>query len=143
EAIRAVALPSPPPVIGGLGTMTIGVGPSNNNQFNAFNAIGGISGAIGGLGGGFGDYVGGLRKVGLDVVLVIDATDSMQFVIDTVKARLLKLITSLRAMVPTSRIGIVAYRDKGDEFVTKWVDLSFSTGKLQDFLTNLQAGGGG
>jgi hypothetical protein len=143
EAIRAVALPSPPPVIGGLGTMTIGVGPSNDNQFNAFNAIGGISGAIGGLGGGFGDYVGGLRKVGLDVVLVIDATDSMQFVIDTVKARLLKLITSLRAMVPTSRIGIVAYRDKGDEFVTKWVDLSFSTGKLQDFLTNLQAGGGG
>jgi hypothetical protein len=46
-------------------------------------------------------------------------------------------------MVPTSRIGIVAYRDKGDEFVTKWVDLSFSTGKLQDFLSNLRAGGGG
>ena len=59
-----------------------------------------LSGAIGGLGGGFGDYVGGLRKVGLDVVLVIDATDSMQFVIDTVKSRLSKLITSLRSMVP-------------------------------------------
>ncbi len=144
EAIRAVALPSPPPVISGFGTMTIGVGPSNDNQFgNVFNGIGSIGGAVGGIGGGFGDYVGGLRKVGLDVVLVIDVTDSMQFVIDTVKSRLIKLITSLRAMVPTSRIGIVAYRDKGDEFITKWVDLSFSTGKLQDFLSNLQAGGGG
>jgi hypothetical protein len=145
EAIRAVALPSPPPVMTGLGTMTIGIGPSSDSPTSQFglSGIGSIGGAVGGIGGGFGDYVGGLRKVGLDVVLVIDATDSMQFVIDTVKARLIKLITSLRAMVPTSRIGIVAYRDKGDEFVTKWVDLSFSTGKLQDFLANLQAGGGG
>jgi hypothetical protein len=128
----------------GLGDMKIGVGPANDGQFsNSLNGIAGIGPAIGGIGGGFGDYVGGLRKVGLDVALVIDATDSMQFVIDSVKARLIKLITSLHAMVPTSRIGIVAYRDKGDEFVTKWVDLSFSTGKLQDFLTNLRAGGGG
>jgi hypothetical protein len=144
EAIQKAALPSPPPMMSGLGDMKIGVNPTNDGQFNnPFNAIGGISGAIGGIGGGFGDYVGGLRKVGLDVVLVIDATDSMQFVIDTVKARLIKLIASLHAMVPTSRIGIVAYRDKGDEFVTKWVDLSFSTGKLQDFLVSLHAGGGG
>jgi hypothetical protein len=28
-------------------------------------------------------------------------------------------------MVPTSRVGIVAYRDQGDEYVTKWTDLSF------------------
>jgi hypothetical protein len=145
--IRQAALPNPPPVMTGLG-MAIGVtSPSENapiSQFgNIANAIGSIGGAIGGIGGGFGDYVGGLRKVGLDVVLVIDASDSMQFVIDSVKGRLIKLITSLRAMVPTSRIGIVAYRDRGDEFVTKWVDLSFSTGKLQDFLATLQSGGGG
>ncbi|MEW6299983.1 MAG: hypothetical protein AB1671_20005 [Thermodesulfobacteriota bacterium] len=144
-AVRAAALPTPP-VMSGLGPMTIGVGTNNDNnsQFvNAFNAIGSIGGAIGGIGGGFGDYVGGLRKVGLDVVLVVDATDSMQFVIDSVKSRLIKLVTSLRQMVPTSRIGIVAYRDKGEEYVTRWVDLSFSTSKLQDFLANLRAGGGG
>src|SRR5262249_48028612 len=133
RASGAPPRPGPPPVMSGLGDMKIGVGPANDGQFST-SGIAGIGPAIGGIGGGFGDYVGGLRKVGLDVVLVIDATDSMQFVIDTVKARLIKLITSLRAMVPTSRIGIVAYRDKGDEFVTKWVDLSFSTGKLQDFL---------
>jgi hypothetical protein len=142
-AVRAAALPAPP-VMSGLGPMTVGIGTNNDSQFTtAFNAIGSIGGAIGGIGGGFGDYVGGLRKVGLDVVLVVDATDSMQFVIDSVKSRLVKLVTSLRQMVPTSRIGIVAYRDKGDEYVTRWVDLSFSTGKLQDFLATLRAGGGG
>lgn len=140
EAVRTAVLPTP--VMSGLGAMTMAVSPTaNDGQFS--NAIGSIGGAIGGIGGGFGDYVGGLRKVGLDIVLVVDASDSMQFVIDSVKSRLIKLITSLRSMVPTSRIGIVAYRDKGDEFVTKWVDLSFSTGKLQDFLANLRAGGGG
>lgn len=142
-AVRAATLPAPP-VMSGLGPMTIGVGTNSDSQFvHAFNAIGTIGGAIGGIGGGFGDYVGGLRKVGLDVVLVIDATSSMQFVIDSVKSRLIKLVTSLRQMVPTSRIGIVAYRDKGEEYVTRWVDLSFSTGKLQDFLANLRAEGGG
>jgi hypothetical protein len=154
QAVRAPVIPvAPPPpttrslpVIEGLGPGVIQV---NNNgrdgvgQFSNLNAIGNIGGALGGLGGEGGDYVGGLRKVGLDVALVIDATDSMQFVADSLKSRLLKLISSLHKMVPTTRIGIVAYRDKGEEYVTKWVDLSFSTSKLQDFVSNLQAGGGG
>jgi len=141
--IRQASLPAPPPVISGLGSVIGVAAASDNAPVSPFGGIGSINGAVGGIGGGFGDYVGGLRKVGLDIVLVIDASDSMQFVIDTVKSRLIRLITSLRAMVPTSRIGIVAYRDRGDEFVTKWVDLSFSTGKLQDFLTTLHSGGGG
>jgi von Willebrand factor type A domain len=154
QAVRAPVIPvAPPPpstrtlpVIEGLGP---GVIQRNNNgregvgEFSNLNAIGAIGGAIGGLGGEGGDYVGGLRKVGLDVALVIDATDSMQFVAESLKSRLLKLIASLHKMVPTTRIGIVAYRDKGEEYVTKWVDLSFSTSKLQDFVSNLQAGGGG
>ncbi len=36
-------------------------------------------------GGGFGDLLGGLRKVGVDLVLLIDTTDSMQSIIDDVK----------------------------------------------------------
>jgi hypothetical protein len=154
QAVRAPVIPvAPPPpstrtlpVIEGLGP---GVIQTNNHgregvgEFSNLNAIGAIGGAIGGLGGEGGDYVGGLRKVGLDVALVIDATDSMQFVAESLKSRLLKLIASLHKMVPTTRIGIVAYRDKGEEYVTKWVDLSFSTSKLQDFVSNLQAGGGG
>jgi hypothetical protein len=46
-------------------------------------------------------------------------------------------------MVPTARIGIVVYRDVGDEYVVKWSDLSFHTAKLQSFLKNITADGGG
>ncbi len=101
------------------------------------------SGGIGGLGGSFGDYVGGLRKVGLDMVLVIDTTESMQFVIDQVKERTASLVSSIQRMVPTSRVGIVAYRDEGDEYVTRWTDLSFRTDKLLGFVSQISASGGG
>ena len=101
------------------------------------------SGAVGGLGGSFGDYVGGLRKVGLDLVLVIDSTRSMQFVLDEVKQRLTNLVATIQRMVPTSRIGIVVYRDQGDEYVVKWSDLSFRTEKLRSFLSDITASGGG
>lgn len=103
----------------------------------------GGAGALGGLGGSFGDYVGGLRKVGLDVVLVIDATSSMQFVIDDVRDRLTELVGTLHRLVPTARVGIVVYRDHGDEYVTKWTDLSFHTSKLKSFLADITATGGG
>jgi hypothetical protein len=46
-------------------------------------------------------------------------------------------------MVPTSRVGVVVYRDKGDDYVVKWTDLSFHTKKLQDFLAHIDAAGGG
>ena len=135
QGVRAPEMPR----IGGVGPK-LGAGPmldtvSTNLSFG--------SGAIGGLGGGFGDYVGGLRKVGLDVALVIDTTDSMQFVIDDVKQKLSQLVGSLQRMVPTSRVGVVVYRDKGDDYVVKWSDLSFHTQKLQEFLSHISAGGGG
>ncbi len=101
------------------------------------------SGGVGGLGGSFGDYVGGLRKTGLDLVLVIDTTESMQFVIDEVKSHCSSLVGAIQRMVPTSRVGIVVYRDQGDEYVVKWTDLSFKTEKLRQFLSNISASGGG
>src|SRR5690606_5133247 len=100
-------------------------------------------GGVGGLGGSFGDYVGGLRKTGLDLVLVIDTTESMQFVIDEVKRHAVSLVSTIERMVPTSRVGIVAYRDQGDEYVVKWSDLSFRTDKLTTFIATLSAAGGG
>lgn len=152
QAVRAPVIAAPPaesrslPVIAGLGPGLIGVAPDRDGAKTggSLGGIGNIAGVIGGgLGGEAGDAGNALRKVGLDVALVVDATDSMQFVTDSIKSRLLKLIASLQKMVPTTRIGIVAYRDKGEEYVTKWVDLSFSTSKLQDFVSNLKAGGGG
>jgi hypothetical protein len=136
--VRNVRAPQMPK-IGGIGPK-LGRGPQVD--LNATTLSLG-SGGVGGLGGNFGDYVGGLRKVGLDLVLVIDTTESMQFVIDEVKKRLAALVAAIQRMVPTSRVGIVVYRDQGDEYVVKWSDLSFRTDKLQGFLSHIAAAGGG
>lgn len=133
--IRAPQIPK----IGGVGPK-LGRGPSLDAEAPSLSfGLGGV----GGLGGGFGDYVGSLRKVGLDLVLVIDSTKSMQFVLDEVKEKLTELVEAMHRMVPTSRVGIVVYRDHGDEYLVKWSDLSFHTSKLHDFLTGVKAWGGG
>ena len=118
----------------------LGTGPAVDINTAALTLGGG---GIGGLGGSFGDYVGGLRKTGLDLVLVIDTTESMQFVIDEVKEHASSLVKTIQRMVPTSRVGVVAYRDQGDEYVTKWSDLSFKTDKLTSFISTITASGGG
>lgn len=101
------------------------------------------SGAVGTLSAHFGSFLGGLRKTGLDIALVIDATASMQHVIDDIKARSTALVGSIQTLVPIARIGVVAFRDKGEEFVVRWSDLSFHGSKIDAFIGNLTADGGG
>ena len=107
-------------------------------------AGGGLGGGIGrGFGRGFGDFVGLLEKTGFDVVFVIDATYSMDFVIDAVKQQLANLVETIRRLVPNARVGLVLYKDKGEEFVVRKSDLTFHLDKLRSFIGNIQAGGGG
>jgi hypothetical protein len=137
-AIRNLRAPQMPR-IAGIGPK-LGRGPTIDASSTNLSFGGG---GVGGLGGSFGDYVGGLRKVGLDIALVIDTSSSMQFVIDDVRNKLSTLVAAIHRMVPTARIGIVVYRDTGDEYVVKWTDLSFHTDKLTSFLKNITADGGG
>ncbi len=107
-------------------------------------AGGGMGGGIGrGFGRGFGDYVGLMQKWGFDVVFVIDATNSMEFVIDIVKKRVADLVARIQGLVPNARVGIVAYKDKGDDFTVRVSSLSFHADKLQAFIGSVRAGGGG
>jgi hypothetical protein len=116
----------------------------------------GLGGGGGGAGWslGFSKYVGSLRKVGLDVAIVIDSTGSMQNVIDDLKQRLGTLVATMQRLVPTARIGVVAFRDRDDgrtataprrseDFVVRWTDLTFSSKKVTEFLNGLVAEGGG
>ncbi|MCC6763980.1 MAG: VWA domain-containing protein [Deltaproteobacteria bacterium] len=125
----------------------IGVAPSVGAAPGSLDiplSFGGSGLAGGGPGGsGFGDVLGSLRKVGVDLVLLIDTTNSMQSIIDDVKNQVRGFIADLQRMVPSSRVAVVAYRDKGDEYVTKWVDFSFKTDKVQAFVVNLRSDGGG
>ena len=105
------------------------------------------TGAGNGLGDGtarFVPYIAGLREAGLDVVFCIDATGSMGWVIDEVKYRIEDITRFVRSLVPIARFGIVAYRDRDDpEFLTRVQPLTYSTAKLQRFLSVLKADGGG
>jgi hypothetical protein len=120
--------------------------------------IGGLG--LGGGGGGagfslgFGNYVGSLRKIGLDVAIVIDSTGSMQNIIDEMKQRLGQLVSTMQRLVPSARIGAVAFRDRDDgktataprqseDFVVRWTGLTFSARKVRGFLDGIVAEGGG
>lgn len=120
---------------------SVGAAPGNLDIPLSFGGSGLAGGAPGS--GGFGDVLGSLRKVGVDLVLLIDTTNSMQSIIDDVKNQVRSFVANLQQMVPASRVAVVAYRDKGDEYVTKWVDFSFKTDKVQNFVANLRADGGG
>jgi hypothetical protein len=82
-----------------------------------------------------------LRRNGLDIVLVIDGTKSMDFVMADVKARMTQLVVRVRQLVPIARVGVVVFGGKGEPLDMQ--PLTLSTAKLQTFLSSIQAKGGG
>jgi hypothetical protein len=91
--------------------------------------------------GALGTSIGDLRKRGLDIVLVIDGTGSMNLIIDDVKARIQQLLYSIHRLVPIARIGIIVFDGKREK--TNFQPLTLSPEKLSGFLNSIQAIGGG
>ncbi len=103
---------------------------------------GGIGAGYGrGVGAGFGGFIGGLRKTGLEVTLVIDGTGSMKRIIGDVKGRMHQLVLAVHRLVPTARIGIVVFGGRGEPIQVQ--PLTVSPDKLLYFLNNIQAHDGG
>ena len=97
-----------------------------------------------GLGSGFGGfpgYIDNLRRKGLDVVLVIDGTDSMRMVMDDVKARMTQIVRAIHRLVPVARVGIVVYGGEGEPMDIQ--PLTLSPAKLETFLNGIRTKGGG
>jgi von Willebrand factor type A domain len=94
-----------------------------------------------GIGAGFGGFIGQLRRKGLDVVLVIDGTGSMDLIIGDVKARMTQLIAAIHRLVPIARVGIVVYGGDKDPLQTQ--PLTLQPRKLLGFLESIKAQGGG
>ena len=82
----------------------------------------------------------------LDVVLVIDTTGSMGPLINDVKTNARALIANLQARGGSTRVGVVAYRDQGDRYVTRQLPLTgLADGApaVTEFINGLAAEGGG
>ena len=81
----------------------------------------------------------------VDVVFVLDTTGSMEGLIQTAKEKIWSIATTMASaqQTPEIRIGLVAYRDRGDAYVTKIVDLSDDLDSVYASLMDFEANGGG
>ena len=87
-------------------------------------------------------YEGG---VPLDVLFLLDSTGSMADEIDQIKTTLLSIsarIADLPAQ-PDLRFGMVSYRDRGDEYVTRLFDFDDDVSRFSNTIRGVQADGGG
>ena len=94
--------------------------------------------------GSFSRHIEVLREGGLDVVFVFDSTHSMASFILEVKQKIEYLSLAFKTIVPTCRIGLVAYQDDDAEsrFITRMQPLTYGTVSLQTFLADIEAWGG-
>jgi Mg-chelatase subunit ChlD len=83
----------------------------------------------------------------LDLVFVIDTTGSMRHELADMQANLIGAINILNRLSSSLRIGVVAYKDRGEIYVTRDFPLepmaSAHVRQILDFVRGLEASGGG
>lgn len=87
-------------------------------------------------------YDGGIP---LDVLFLLDSTGSMADEIDRIKDTLLSISARISDLPshPNLRFGMVSYRDRGDEYITRVFDFDADAGRFSDTIRSVQADGGG
>lgn len=87
----------------------------------------------------------GAERPVLDLAFCIDTTGSMGGEIEMVKKKMKELVAKLASgkPAPIVRVGLVAYRDRGDDYVTKVFPFSDDIDKVVKDITALNAAGGG
>src|SRR5439155_25721016 len=84
-------------------------------------------------------------KQTVEVAFVLDTTGSMGPLIEGAKKKIWSIATSILDANPNAeiRLGLVAYREIGDDYVTKRFDLTTDIQDLYAKLLELRAQGGG
>jgi hypothetical protein len=84
-------------------------------------------------------------KPRIEVCFVLDTTGSMSGLIEGAKQKIWSIANELTRAKPTPeiRIGLIAYRDRGDEYVVKSFDLTTDIDAMYGHLQTFQAAGGG
>ena len=85
------------------------------------------------------------KRPKVEVVFCLDTTGSMGGLIDGAKAKVWAICNQIAGGKPTPdlKVGLVAYRDKGDDYITKVIDLTDDLDKIHAQLKTFQAAGGG
>ncbi len=81
----------------------------------------------------------------LEMVFVLDTTGSMGGLLDGAKQKIWSIVNSVQqsAHPPRVRVGLVAYRDHGDQYVTRVTPLTSDLDKIYTVLMTYKAEGGG
>src|SRR5262245_10056690 len=81
----------------------------------------------------------------VEVVFCLDTTGSMGCLINAAKQKIWAISNQIAAGKPTPRlkVGLVAYRDRGDAYVTKVFDLTDDLDAIHSHLMSFKAQGGG
>lgn len=84
-------------------------------------------------------------KAALEMVFVLDTTGSMGGLIEGAKQRIWSIVNDVMqaSSRPAVRVGLVAYRDRGDDYVTKVLPLTNDLDQVYSTLMDYQAAGGG
>lgn len=81
----------------------------------------------------------------VEVVFVLDSTGSMGGLIEGAKRKIWSIANTIASVEPTPRlkVGLVSYRDRGDQYVTKRFDLTDDLDAVYGNLQGFKAQGGG
>jgi Mg-chelatase subunit ChlD len=81
----------------------------------------------------------------IEVVFVLDTTSSMSGMIQAAKEKIWSIASSMASAQnsPDIKMGLIAFRDRGDAYVTKLIDLSTDLDTMNASLMDFQAQGGG
>jgi hypothetical protein len=90
-------------------------------------------------------FSGAVAKPAVEVAFVLDTTGSMGGLLEGAKRKIWSIATAIVDSNPDAdiRMGLVAYRDIGDDYVTKTFDLTTDIQDLYANLLELKARGGG
>ena len=90
------------------------------------------------------EFPAGARPARLEMVFVIDTTGSMGGLLEAAKQRIWGIVNDvIRETHSSVRVGLVAYRDRGDSYVTQVLPLTENLDKVYMTLMDYQAAGGG
>ncbi|MBX9720181.1 MAG: VWA domain-containing protein, partial [Candidatus Obscuribacterales bacterium] len=86
-----------------------------------------------------------VTKPRIDLAFCIDTTGSMQNEINAVKTKTKEIVAKLSGSKPAPdiRVGLVAYRDHGDAYLTKVFQFSDNIDQVVKDISSLEANGGG
>jgi hypothetical protein len=130
--------PAPSPGSGSGSGAGAGPAPSPGSGSGAVTAPGGAAPADAP------ESLGARPGARIDLVFVIDSTGSMGGVLALAKAEMARILAELRATDPPPdlRLGIVTYRDKGDTYRVRYVELTRDLDAAYSYLLGIAPGGG-